>query len=122
MMRAQCVMPAHSHCTFSLQVAVVCLVALSSGKLHCKLDPEHCKDLWNAETGAAPPPITGRHSAFMSARAPAAYPTVQVCCKPKVLQILHILVFTAFCIFTPPDTSCIRVSTASRWYVAVCDP
>jgi len=90
-MRAQCVISAHLRYTFSLQVAVVCLVALSSGKLHCKLDPEHCKDFWDVEANTAPPPITGRQSAFMSVRAPAAYPTVQVCCQPKVLQTLLIL-------------------------------
>ena len=72
------------------QLAVVCLVALSSGKLQCALlDPAHCKDSWGFEAGPAPPPVGGRQAAFLSPRAPAAVPTVQVSFRARHLQSPH---------------------------------
>lgn len=71
---------------------MVCLVALSSGKLHCVLDPENCKDFWEAGAGPAPLPAAGRQAAFLSPRPPAAYPTVQVSFRardsPAVVHLL----------------------------------
>ena len=73
-MRAQLLILA---CSVS-QLAVVCLVAVSSGKLPCALDPAHCKGSWESEAALAAPPAGGRQAAFLSPRTPAAIPTVQV--------------------------------------------
>lgn len=69
------------------QLAVVCLVALSSGKLPCALDPAHCKGFWESEAALAAPPAGGRQAAFLSPRAPAAIPTVQVSFRAG--ELLH---------------------------------
>ena len=68
------------------QVTVVCLVALTSGKMHCLLDAKHCEEI--GEGGAAQallPPAGGRPGA-LAHRALSSNPTVRVSCKHTAMH------------------------------------
>ena len=65
-----------------MQVAVVCLVALTSGNVLCKLDSERCKEFGDRGAGPAPSPLTQRGSGALHPHAASFHSTVQASSKP----------------------------------------
>ena len=67
-----------------MQVAVVCLVALTSGNVLCKLDSGRCKDFGDRIAVPAPSPLSQRGSGALHPHAASFHPTVQASCKPGI--------------------------------------
>lgn len=72
-----------------LQVTVVCLVALTSGKMHCLLDAKHCGDIGEGGAAQALLPPAGARPGALAHRTLSSNPTVRVSCKIKAHTAMH---------------------------------
>ena len=62
----------------TMQVAVVCLAALTSGKMHCLLDAKDCEEASHGGTAQALLPLAGGSPSALAHRTLSASPTVRV--------------------------------------------
>ena len=72
-----------------LQVTVVCLVALTSGKMHCLLDAKHCRDIGEGGAAQALLPTAGARPGALAHRALSSNPTVRVSCQITAHTAMH---------------------------------
>ncbi|CAK0784365.1 hypothetical protein CVIRNUC_007569 [Coccomyxa viridis] len=68
---------------FSVVVTVVCLVALTSGKMHCLLDAKHCGDIGEGGAAQALLPPAGARPGALAHRTLSSNPTVREKCAAQ---------------------------------------
>ena len=73
----------------TMQVTVVCLVALTSGKMHCLLDAKHCKESGEGGAAQALLPPAGARPGALAHRALSSNPTVRVSCQITAHTAMH---------------------------------